>query len=355
MLFRTYSALSVVVMGAALVATHNLQINKRISQDLRNQPVYSPNPFKSNGDQSRNLALLPYVKTGFVPAEGEKSPQQDTPYLFQESQSVSPLAYIENQSFIAAANAMVEDDPEEDGGVKIYTVEDGDTASGIAKKFNITVNTILWANTIDNIDSIKPGDQLFILPVAGLKHIVAEGESLDQIAKEYKAEKERIIAFNDLPANGNVEKGQEIMIPGGQKEIPQPTQETSSSPDRILNRREYTAPSTGKFVEANHGRGNRFPYGYCTWYVAQKRYVPWRGNAGTWLYNAKAMGYATGRTARVGSIVVTTEHRIYGHVALVESINGDTLTLSEMNYKGWGVKSKRTLSTKSRVIKGFIY
>jgi surface antigen len=32
--------------------------------------------------------------------------------------------------------------------------------------------------------------------------------------------------------------------------------------------------------------------------------------------------------------MVTTENRYYGHVALVEKVNGDTITVSEMNYVG---------------------
>jgi surface antigen len=79
------------------------------------------------------------------------------------------------------------------------------------------------------------------------------------------------------------------------------------------------------------------------------------GNAGTWLYNAKSLGYKTGRKPQPGAIMVTTENRYYGHVALVEKVNGDTITVSEMNYVRWGKTSRRTLSASSRAIKGFIY
>lgn len=110
-----------------------------------------------------------------------------------------------------------------------------------------------------------------------------------------------------------------------------------------------------KKLDGKAGAGHKFPYGYCTWYVAQKRYVPWGGNAGTWLYHAKSLGYQTGKAPRPGSIMVTTESRYYGHVALVEKVSGDTITVSEMNFVGWGKVSRRTISAKSRAIKGFIY
>lgn len=282
------------------------------------------------------------------------------------SNTIDPDAKLEDASenneenmMIASSDLspLIQEDPEEDGGVKIYTVEEGDTVSGIAKNHTITVNTILWANDLDNVDEIRPGDQIFILPVAGLKHIVAEGDTIESIAKKYKGDKDRIIAFNELPANGRLETGEEIIIPDGSKEIPAP------APNTLLDRRQY-ATSTGgaatdisgwRTPEGKAGTGHRFPYGYCTWYVSQKRFVPWGGNAGTWLYNAKSLGYKTGKTPRVGSIIVTTENRYYGHVALVEKVSGDNITVSEMNYVGWGKTNRRTLSAGSRSIKGYIY
>lgn len=260
---------------------------------------------------------------------------------------------------VSAPSSPVLKDPEENGGVDVYTVKDGDTVSTIAQEYSITINTILWANDIDDVDEIKPGDKIFILPIAGLTHIVKKGETLENIATEYKAEKDKIISFNDnIPANGEIQEGQEITIPGGQKEIPVTAEEDTTSG---INRRTYATPEGGdpkvsglKKLDGKAGTGHKFPYGYCTWYVAQKRYVPWGGNAGTWLYNAKANGYKTGKSPAVGAIMVSSESW-WGHVGIVESVGKGTITISEMNYKGWAKTSKRTISTNSRVIKGFIY
>ena len=183
-----------------------------------------------------------------------------------------------------------------------------------------------------------------------------KGETIDEIAKEYEAEKDKIISFNELPADGEIKEDQEITIPGGVKEIPEPVQD-----DSLIARRNYATPSGGspdvsgfKKLDGKAGSGHSFPYGYCTWYVAQKRYVPWGGNAGTWLYNAKARGYKTGKEPKKGAILVTSESW-WGHVAVVEKVKGNTITVSEMNYKGWGKTSTRTISTSNRVIKGYIY
>lgn len=306
------------------------------------------NKISGQAIRKNDLALVPLSKASTSIDPGEKEDEEGG-------------VIINSQGIIASVGgASPMQDPEEDGGVKMYMVESGDTVGSIAAKHKISINTILWANDIENVDSIMPGDTIFILPVSGIKYVVKSGDKIEDIASKFKADKEKIIAFNELPANGDVEVGKEIVIPDGQGEAPKPANPSTNS-NSIIEKRQYANSSggtpevSGVVLKGKAGTGHKFPYGYCTWYVAQKRYVPWGGNAGTWLYRAKAMGYATGKTPRPGSIMVTTENRYYGHVALVEKVNGDTITVSEMNYAGFAKKSTRTLSAKSRAIKGFIY
>jgi len=109
-------------------------------------------------------------------------------------------------------------------------------------------------------------------------------------------------------------------------------------------------------ILSNPGAGpNRFAYGYCTWYVANRRYIPFLGNAIDWWPNARAYGFAEGYAPRVGAVMVTRESA-YGHVAYVESVNPDgSWTVSEMNFVGWGVVSQRTISPGKVPLIGFIY
>ena len=292
-------------------------------------------------DKQSNLALVQLAQASTSPDPTIKADS------FEESVTIQGQALV-------SATGPVRRDPEEDGGVKIYEVASGDTLGSIARANKITINTILWANNLDNADSIMPGDKLFILPVSGLTYTVKKGDSIESIATKYKAEKDKVIAFNDLPANGDVTEGQEIVIPDGEKEIiaPKPTIATTST--AIATRSYETFESAGTKLEGKAGTGHSFPYGYCTWYVSQKRYVPWSGNAGTWLYHAKSAGYATGKTPRPGAIMVTSESW-WGHVAIVESVHGSEFTVSEMNYRGFAKKDYRTVSAGDRVIRGFIY
>jgi surface antigen len=345
-IFRNYSAFVVVVSSGLLVSATNLAAGRESSGFLfgyfgAGESYESPikDMFLVKGSAKENAALVPLAEARTVPNfDGNKEEAEE-------------LMMIEGESLVATTSP-VKKDPKEEDGVEIYEVKDGDTLGSIAVANRVSVNTLMWANEIDDVNSIMPGDKLFILPVSGLNYVVKSGDSIDSIASKYKAQKDRIIAFNDLPATGDLKEGQEIIIPDGEKEIPRPV---ATGNQAIVPVRPYESfGSTGKVPNGQAGAGHKFPYGYCTWYVAQKKFVPWGGNAGTWLYNAKAAGYSTGKTPRVGSIIVTSESW-WGHVGIVEKVSGDQVTISEMNYKGWAKKNTRTLSAKARVVKGFIY
>jgi len=94
---------------------------------------------------------------------------------------------------------------------------------------------------------------------------------------------------------------------------------------------------------------NTYTSGNCTWYVAGRRQVPsgW-GNAVSWYYHATSSGWAVGTTPAIAAIAWTPAGSM-GHVALVEGVSddGQRVYISEMNYRGLGVKSYRWTSASS--------
>lgn len=96
-----------------------------------------------------------------------------------------------------------------------YSVGTGDTISTIARKFNISVNTILWANNLSAFSLIRPGDKLMILPSSGVLYVVAKGDTLSKIAKNYGVSEDQISSSNNLGEHLVI--GQKIIIPGGKK------------------------------------------------------------------------------------------------------------------------------------------
>lgn len=106
-----------------------------------------------------------------------------------------------------------------------YTVERGDTISTIAKKFDISADTIKWANDLAN-DNITVGDELKILPVSGLSYKVQKGDSVYSIAKKFDTEPQKIVdfPFNDFanPETFALVEGQMLIVPDGVKPSEQP-------------------------------------------------------------------------------------------------------------------------------------
>jgi surface antigen len=217
-----------------------------------------------------------------------------------------------------------------------YKVQPGDTLSTVAAKFNVTTDTIRWANGID--ESIKPGQVLAILPVSGIRHKVTSGETPESLASKYDANAEQIIAFNNAEATG-LRVGSTIVIPDGSiQDAPKPAATTRLA--NALTGATTSRPTLTSFA----GNGNSYSRGYCTYYVASRRSVPssW-GNASSWYYNAQISGFKVGSAPMPGAIA-WGGGGYYGHVAYVESVSGGMVTVSEMNYNGnWNRVTSRTV------------
>lgn len=100
-----------------------------------------------------------------------------------------------------------------------YKVEKGDTLSEIGKKFGVSVDSICWANGIDEGTALKPNQVLKIPPVTGVIHRVKKGETVYSIAKYYKTDPQGIV---DYPYNTfmndetfELAVGQILIVPDG--------------------------------------------------------------------------------------------------------------------------------------------
>jgi surface antigen len=230
--------------------------------------------------------------------------------------------------------------------ISSYTVQPGDTLSAVASKFNITSSTIKWANDISDADSIAPGKVLTILPISGLQYTVADGDTADTLAAKFSANAAQIISFNNAEVKGLV-VGSMILIPDGVKaDAPKP-----AAPVQVAQTRGSVAGASTSItphLTYYSGGANGYAFGYCTYYVASRRSIPsfW-GNASSWYYNAQASGFSVGSAPATGAIAWSGAG-YYGHVAYVEAVSGDMVTVSEMNYNGgWDRVSRRTVSASS--------
>lgn len=106
---------------------------------------------------------------------------------------------------------------EEEKEITEYVVKKGDSLGGIAANFDISLNTLLWANELNKNSVISPGQKLVILPVSGIIHHVGNMDTLSQIAETYGAKTSEIIAFNNLSEEGKIFIADILIIPGGVK------------------------------------------------------------------------------------------------------------------------------------------
>jgi murein DD-endopeptidase MepM/ murein hydrolase activator NlpD len=94
-----------------------------------------------------------------------------------------------------------------------YTARPGDSVGSIAKRFGLNLDTIISANGITNVRSIRSGTQLRIPNINGLVYKVRSGDSLASIARRHKIDTTSIVDANDL-GSARLIKGQSLFIPG---------------------------------------------------------------------------------------------------------------------------------------------
>lgn len=135
-----------------------------------------------------------------------------------------------------------------------HTVRNGDTVSTIAEKYNISANTIFWANDISSIHDLNVGDVLTILPVSGVLHEVQRGQTLLAIASQYDVEAQTIVQTNDLEDSHHIFDGQELLIPGASART---TRSVASAPARITSTQSV---ASGYFIRPTQGRLTQGPH-----------------------------------------------------------------------------------------------
>lgn len=208
--------------------------------------------------------------------------------------------------------------------IQTYVTQAGDSISSLAVKFGITSDTIRWSNDLPSGDTLAVGRTLVISPVSGIVYTVKAGDTADKLATKFRANKDQIISFNDGEKDPNgVVLGRRIVIPEG-VQVP-------------VYQNTYASGFAWGGIYAVYGF-NGYDYGWCTWYVANRRTELGRpvpsnlGNAYSWYVLAQRAGLPTGNTPAVGAVAVNQPNN---HVSVVEAINPDgSFWVSEMNSRG---------------------
>ena len=236
-----------------------------------------------------------------------------------------------------------------------YSVAAGESLATIAARYGVTVSQIRWSNTnLIASDSVATGQQIIIPPVPGIVVTTKATDTFESLGATYQVDPQVIIDYNRLRTT-QLTAGISLVIPGGVGGAFPPPPALWQLLAHSGTGGSFNAHVVGCCLGAYPATG--FPVGWCTWYVATKRNVTWRGDAGYWYANASAQGYPVGPTPKVGAIMVTWESWA-GHVAYVEAVNPDgSWVVSEMNWLAFDVIDQRTIKPGQLGGKlvGFIY
>lgn len=218
-----------------------------------------------------------------------------------------------------------------------YAVVAGDTVDTVAAKFDISAETVKWANDLTS-NTLAAGSTIDILPRDGIAYTVKDGDTVEALADKYKANSSLITTYNDLEISG-LTVGLKIVIPGAQ--LPKterpgyvaPRAAVSTGNTYITGYSSGFSNGSSWFIKRGTPNTGSYAFGNCTAYVFDRRAELGRpigqrwGNAGSWATNARNAGYTVSRTPIAGAVIQDS-----GHVAVVEEIlpNGN-LRLSEMN------------------------
>lgn len=139
--------------------------------------------------------------------------------------------------------------------VSEYTIKEGDTLSSVAAKFDLSIDSLKWANPSINWQKVKPGVVVSVPPVTGVVYKVKPGDTVYSIAKKFEANAQGIV---DFPMNtfSNDETfalvaGQTLIIPDGVM-----PQETPTLPRfaNVLTPDAGSVSATGSYAWPTHGK-----------------------------------------------------------------------------------------------------
>ena len=208
-------------------------------------------------------------RTGIVYAEDDTS----------QSTAAVRAAPIEDPDLAQAENAEVSGPFLEDGTLlkpvnvdttvadasdmlRTHKVKSGDTLVGIAKRYDVSIHTIWWANNLKT-KALKVGRVLTIPPVNGLVVTVTASDTLATLAAKHKVKAASILKVNELE-DPNLVLGQVLLMPGAKGApipTPKPPKKTKPSTSSPAKSRSTKAPS--------RYNGGRFAWPVSGGYISQ--------------------------------------------------------------------------------------
>jgi murein DD-endopeptidase MepM/ murein hydrolase activator NlpD len=157
--------------------------------------------------------------------------------------------------------------------LRTYRVKSGDTLTGIARHFGVSMMTVWWANKLTAKDALHIGQTLVIPPMNGVVVTVTASDTLQTLAARYGVEPTDIVDANNL-ADPNLVVGQTLTVPGARSAAiaaprPRPVAPTTSrTPSRTPTSRSSGGGGSTSRPPAAYS-GGKFGWPVAGGYISQ--------------------------------------------------------------------------------------
>jgi murein DD-endopeptidase MepM/ murein hydrolase activator NlpD len=230
-----------ILLAGAAIFINNLNTKTTLAEDMgRGSMIFELAKSDEFSDiKDETITLVPEAKknTGeTTPGQTKNESATSTPGSFSEisltkttqvtaEKGVMEDLLAQGGNYINSGALLKQSSPQTEGALPErfeiinYAVQSGETVALIAKKFGISVNTILWENKLTSSSLLRPGQNLIILPTTGVSYTVGKKDTLAAIAKKYGVDEGRILTLNQLASASEIKAGQKLAIPGGRPPV----------------------------------------------------------------------------------------------------------------------------------------
>ncbi len=188
--------------------------------------------------------------------EAEATPIS-TPVPVETAVSVTSLAVRNDVSLIPAPNPRTYTARMPEHNFQTHIITPSDTPNSIAEQYGISSETLIGGNPQMSRESnlLQDGAELIILPIDGVLHTVAPGETLESIAESYDVSVADIVNYE----SNNLEEPFLRLVPNAQLLIPGASvgQFYFTAPKSVNNAggsQEWAVVGTGTYIWPMSGR-----------------------------------------------------------------------------------------------------
>ncbi|MCL2211511.1 MAG: peptidoglycan DD-metalloendopeptidase family protein [Treponema sp.] len=234
------------------------------------------------------------------PAEDLEAGQRSIRYAAKGIQGIYTNIPVEDNAVNETGDTVVNNNPH--GSLvtfdwQQYIVQKGDSVSGIAKKFDVSVGAIIASNNISNARRLQEGTTLRIPNIDGIPYQVKKGDSLSKISTSFNVDLDVILDINDIKSD-NIKVGETFFIPGARM----------NDIDLKMSLGElFTFPLQSRYITSRYGM-RKDPF---TGVLQFHGGVDFRANTGT-----------TVMASLDGTVSVISENWLYGKYIIMSHGNG---------------------------------